>query len=98
MKRQHHVRVDENGKMVWIDHVRVKNAKEMQEAIAFLEEKGFENIQNLTAENYHFPILVVQYDYFYGTNTTCMACAATQGNKTLSFKEFQAFIEAKTEK
>ena len=90
MKRQHHVCVDEEGKMIWQYHVCVDGEQEMKKAIAFLEEKGFKNIQNLTVENYHFPVLVVEYDYFLGTNTTCMACYSSQGGKTIQLKELMA--------
>lgn len=80
-------------------HVRVENKKEKREAIAFLEKRGFENVQNLTEENYHFPILIVRENYFMGTNTTCMACALTRGgsrNKILAWNEFQAILSKKT--
>ena len=81
-------------------HVRVENAKEKREAIAFWEERGFENVQNLTEENYHFPILIVEENYFFGTNTTCMACSVSNGKrvKILTWKEFQAMVSGESPK
>ncbi len=45
------------------------------ETIAWLEEHGYTNIQNLTTQNYTFPVVVVDIETrkFFGTNTTCMA-------------------------
>lgn len=45
------------------------------ETVAWLEEHGYTNIQNLTAQNYSFPVVVVDIETrkFFGTNTTCMA-------------------------
>lgn len=62
-----------------------------QEVFDFLMNSGFANIQNLTAENYRFPVLVLDVTdkTFFGTNTTCMAAMKP---KVLSFEEVKKII------
>ena len=45
------------------------------EVFIWLENKGYKNVQQLTVENYKFPVIVVDKKdkIFFGTNTTCMA-------------------------
>ena len=45
------------------------------EVFAWLEKHGYRNVQQLTVENYIFPVIVVdtKEKIFFGTNTTCMA-------------------------
>ncbi len=47
------------------------------EVFTWLEEHGYRNIQQLTVENYKFPVIVVETasKTFFGTNTTCMAAS-----------------------
>ncbi|MGN0508053.1 MAG: hypothetical protein ACI4GX_02365 [Ruminococcus sp.] len=62
-----------------------------QEVFDFLMNSGFANIQNLTAENYRFPVLVLDVTdkTFFGTNATCMA---TMKPKVVSFEEVKKII------
>ena len=62
-----------------------------QEVFDFLMLKGFTNIQNLNAENYCFPVVVldVTNKTFFGTNATCMVAMKP---KVLSFEEVKMII------
>lgn len=44
-------------------------------AFSVLESKGYKNVQNLSTDNYMFPVIIadVKDKIFFGTNTTCMA-------------------------
>ena len=44
-------------------------------AFSVLESKSYKNPQNLTIDNYTFPVIIVDLKdkIFFGTNTTCMA-------------------------
>lgn len=44
-------------------------------AFSVLESKGYKNVQNLSTDNYTFPIIIADLKdkIFFGTNTTCMA-------------------------
>lgn len=44
-------------------------------AFSVLESKGYKNSQNLSTENYTFPVIIADLKdkIFFGTNTTCMA-------------------------
>ena len=44
-------------------------------ALLVLESKGYKNVQNLSTDNYTFPVIIADLKdkTFFGTNTTCMA-------------------------
>lgn len=46
-----------------------------QIAFSVLESKGYQNVQNLSTDNYTFPVIIANLKdkIFFGTNTTCMA-------------------------
>lgn len=46
-----------------------------QTAFLILENKGYKNVQNLSTDNYTFPVIIADLKdkIFFGTNTTCMA-------------------------
>lgn len=46
-----------------------------QTAFSVLKSKGYKNIQNLSTDNYTFPVIIADLKnrIFFGTNTTCMA-------------------------
>lgn len=46
-----------------------------QTAFSVLEQKGYKNVQSLSANNYAFPVIIADLKdkIFFGTNTTCMA-------------------------
>ena len=46
-----------------------------QTAFSVLESKGYKNAQNLSTDNYTFPVIIAdpKNKTFFGTNTTCMA-------------------------
>ena len=46
-----------------------------QIAFSVLESKGYQNVQNLSTDNYTFPVIIADLKdkIFFGTNTTCMA-------------------------
>lgn len=46
-----------------------------QTAFSVLESKGYKNIQNLSTDNYTFPVIIADLKdrIFFGTNATCMA-------------------------
>lgn len=46
-----------------------------QMAFSVLESKGYKNTQNLSTDNYTFPVIITDLKdkTFFGTNTTCMA-------------------------
>ena len=45
------------------------------DTLAWLKENDYANTQRLTAQNYSFPVIIVDKttQSFFGTNTTCMA-------------------------
>lgn len=46
-----------------------------EKSLSVLQEKGYENLSNLTLTNYSFTVIIVDVlcKTFYGTNTACMA-------------------------
>lgn len=44
-------------------------------ALSVLEGKDYKNVQNLSTDNYTFPVIIADLEEktFFGTNTTCMA-------------------------
>ncbi len=66
-----------NGQVV----VRYSGKEEAQALYDRLLRNGYRNPQGLTAENYSFPAVVVETEekIFFGTNTACMAAAASKG-------------------
>lgn len=46
-----------------------------QSAFSVLEQKGYKNVQNLSTDNYTFPVIIAdpKNKTFFSTNTTCMA-------------------------
>lgn len=70
-------------------YVSVHGVKQRKQAIAWLEEHGYRNAQSLTAENYEFPIFVIEEKMFFGTNTTCMAALTAMGICSISWEEWQ---------
>lgn len=62
-----------------------------QEVFDFLTTHGFANVQNLTAENYSFPVIVLNLiaKTFFGTNTACMAAMKP---KVLTFEDIKKII------
>lgn len=44
-------------------------------AFSVLENKGYKNVQNLSTNNYAFPVIITDLKdkTFFGTNATCMA-------------------------
>ena len=68
--------------------VSVRSQKDMERVILYLENNGYKNPQNLTAENYAFPVLVVDDERFFGTNATCMAASVSCGKRVVSFNEW----------
>ena len=68
--------------------VSVRGQKDMERVILYLENNGYKNPQNLTAKNYTFPVLVVEDERFFGTNTTCMAASVSCGKRVVSFNEW----------
>lgn len=44
-------------------------------AFSVLENKDYKNMQNLSTDNYMFPVIIADLKdkTFFGTNTTCMA-------------------------
>ena len=61
--------------------VRYGGKEEVQMLYDRLIRNGYRNVQGLTAEKYSFPVVVVETGerIFFGTNTTCMAAAASKG-------------------
>lgn len=45
-----------------------------QIAFSFLKSKGYKNVQNLSTDNYTFPVIIADLKdkIFFGTNATCM--------------------------
>ena len=78
----------------WYDehYVSACGKEEMNKLITFLEAKGFKNVQNLTAENYTFPVIFVKYNYFHGLNTMCMAIVSSKGVQTIKLEEFKGLF------
>ncbi|MGN0803913.1 MAG: hypothetical protein ACI4QI_06015 [Candidatus Coproplasma sp.] len=63
-----------------------------QDVFDYLANIGFANVQNLTAENYRFPVIVVDLTTktFFGTNTACMSAMKP---KVLTFAELKELLK-----
>lgn len=63
-----------------------------QEVLYFLTEHGFSNVQNLSVQNYSFPVIVLDLTAktFFGTNTACMSAMKP---KVLTFKELKDILK-----
>lgn len=70
-------------------YVSVHGQEQRQQAIAWLEKHGYQNVQNLTTANYSFPVFVIEGNKFFGANTTCMAALATKGVRPISWQAWQ---------
>ena len=70
--------------------VRYSGKKEAQTLYDRLTRNGYRNPQGLTAENYSFPAVVIETGekIFFGTNTACMAAAASKGIRPIGTEEF----------
>lgn len=72
--------------------VRIGVGEEKSEKFLWLQNHGYKNIQGLTAENYNFPIIVVEGREFFGTNVTCMAASAMRGRKAISWDDWLKIV------
>lgn len=71
----------QNGQIAVCYHGR----EEAQRLYKWLDGNGYKNIQGLSPENYTFPVVCVdESGIYFGTNTTCMAAAASKGIHALS--------------
>lgn len=63
-----------------------------QDVFDYLTNIGFANVHSLTAENYRFPVIVLDLTAktFFGTNTACMAAMKP---KILTLKELKEILE-----
>lgn len=63
-----------------------------QEVFDYLANHGFANVHSLTAQNYSFPVIVLDIaaKTFFGTNTTCMAATKP---KVLTFEEVREILK-----
>lgn len=70
--------------------VRYEGKEEAQALYDRLIRNGYRNAQRLTAENYSFPVVVIDLEEktFFGTNTTCMAAAASNGIRPICVAAF----------
>lgn len=70
--------------------VRYSGKDEAQTLYDQLIRNGYRNPQGLTAENYSFPAVVIEAEtkIFFGTNTACMAAAASKGIRPIGIAEF----------
>ena len=70
--------------------VRYSGKDEAQKLYDLLIRNGYRNVQGLTAETYSFPVVVVETGakIFFGTNTACMAAAASKGIRPIEAKAF----------
>lgn len=66
--------------------------KNKQKAFDYLENHGFANVQSLTAQNYSFPVIVLDLTVktFFGTNTACMAAMKPI---VLTFEEVKEIVK-----
>ncbi|MGN0807420.1 MAG: hypothetical protein ACI4MN_03105 [Candidatus Coproplasma sp.] len=62
-----------------------------QNVFDYLANHGFANVQNLTVQNYSFPVIVLDLTAktFFGTNTACMSAMKP---KVLTFEEVKEII------
>ncbi len=72
--------------------VRCSGKEEVQAFCERLVRNGYRNPQGLTADNYSFPVIVVETEEktFFGTNTACMAAAASKGIRPMEIAAFLA--------
>ena len=73
--------------------VKLANPIEGNDFIEYLEDKGFENVHNLTFENLRIKVLVVRKGEFFATNATCLAALANSGVRPISVNEFKYKFE-----
>ncbi len=66
--------------------------KEQKELIELLIRKGYSNIQDISWENYQFPVLIVNKGEknFFGSNATCMSALSSSGIKAVYYKEIDS--------
>lgn len=73
--------------------VKVGYEKERKERFQWLEERGYQNVQNLTDENYPYSVVVVENNRFFGGNATCFAASLASGKKVLAWHEWLQIIK-----
>ncbi|MGN0804132.1 MAG: hypothetical protein ACI4MS_01995 [Candidatus Coproplasma sp.] len=63
-----------------------------QKVFDYLTNLGFANVQNLTAQDYSFPVIVLDLTAktFFGTNTACMAAMKP---RVFTFEEVKEIIK-----
>lgn len=66
-----------------------------QAFIDYLQSKGFRNVHNVMFDELQPRALVVDADYFYPANTTCLAAFKSCGLSTISTQEFKSQLENK---
>ena len=73
-------------------YVRIHSKEDWKKMFNWLLKQGYHNIHNYTEELYpeHPSVLCIDERdrSFSGTNITCMACAVSQGHRTVEFEEF----------
>ena len=70
-------------------YVRYDSEDELSKLMAYLDAHGYENVGHLDARRYTFPVVCVDPNgSYFGTNTTCMAAAASCGRRAISLMEF----------
>lgn len=77
--------------------VKLKDEKEGEAFIHYLEQKGFQNKHAVSYENLRVKVLVVEDKSFWATNITCLAAAASCGIKAISVEDYK-LQQSKTKK
>lgn len=71
-------------------YVRVP-ASDWAKIFSWLNKHGYRNVHGFTAEQQPpYGVIVIEKERYFGTNVTCMACAVSCGDRTVSFDEFLA--------
>ena len=69
--------------------VKVGKGKEMEEAFAWLEERGYEVSNCLKDGTYPYSVVVIDSDVVFGGNVTCFAIMSSKGRKTMPWEEWK---------
>ena len=68
-----------------------RGEEELSRLMAYLDAHGYENVGRLGARSYSFPVVCVDpRGVYFGTNTACMAAAASCGIRAVGLSEFFA--------
>ena len=69
--------------------VKLENQDQDDKFIAWLENSGFENVQNLTFDKLTTKVLVIENNIFFGTNATVLACFVNCDVTPITVEQFK---------